>query len=197
MIIGIDASRANKLEKTGTEWYAYHIIEEIKKLADHNDQYILYSKEKLRGQLAILPRNFKSKVLNWPFKYLWTQFRLAWEMVLNKPNVLFVPAHTIPVICPSKTITTLHDIGFEKYSHLYSQRGIGPKIFGILVKIFTFGRYSNTELDYHRWSARLAFKKAKRIITVSHFSKNEIVNHFNVDSDLISVVSNAYDPIYR
>ena len=32
MIIGIDASRANESERTGTEWYSYHLIQEFKKL---------------------------------------------------------------------------------------------------------------------------------------------------------------------
>lgn len=197
MIIGIDASRANRQKKTGTEWYSYYIIEEIKNLADHNDQILLYSKEELVGPLANLPKNFKSRVLHWPLKFLWTQFRLAWEVTINKPDVLFVPSHTIPILCPKKTITTLHDIGFEKSKHLYSQKSIGPRILGILIKIITFGKYSNTELDYHRWSTRLALKKAKKIITVSQFSKEEIIKKFNVNAKMVTVIHNAYSQEYK
>jgi glycosyltransferase involved in cell wall biosynthesis len=197
MIIGIDASRANKQKKTGTEWYSYYIIEKIKNLADHNDQIILYSKEKLTGPLANLPENFKSRVLRWPPKFLWTQLRLAWEVTINRPDVLFVPSHTIPILCPKKTITTLHDIGFEKFKHLYSQKNIGPRILGVLIKIITFGKYSNTELDYHRWSARLALKKAKKIITVSQFSKDEIIKKYNVNAEIVNVIHNAYSPAYK
>src|SRR3989339_716774 len=32
ILIGIDASRANKIKKTGTEWYSYHLIQELKKI---------------------------------------------------------------------------------------------------------------------------------------------------------------------
>jgi hypothetical protein len=31
MLIGIDATRANKTAKTGVEWYAWHVIQELKK----------------------------------------------------------------------------------------------------------------------------------------------------------------------
>jgi len=199
MIIGIDASRANKKEKTGTEWYSYHVIEEIKKIADPNDQFILYTKKPIQGTLKNLPNNFQNKILKWPPKFLWTQIRLSIEMFINPPDVLFVSAHTIPLIHPKKTITTLHDIGFEKFPELYSSSRIGYKntiwkvIIGFVVKIITLGRYSNTELDYHRWSARFAVKHAKKIITVSNFSKQEIIKAYKANSEDVEVVYSGYE----
>ncbi len=183
MIIGIDASRANKKEKTGTEWYSYHVIEELKKLDTEGVQFVLYSKEKLEGDLAELPKTWKSKVLRWPPGKLWTQFRFSWEMLWHKPDILFVPAHTIPLIHPArnasrseagrpkKTITTLHDIGFLKYPELYSK----------------------LEIAYHRFSARFALAHAAHIITVSEFSKKEMIDIYGSDPKKISVVYNGYD----
>ncbi|MFA6271542.1 MAG: glycosyltransferase family 1 protein [Patescibacteria group bacterium] len=200
MIIGIDASRANELRKTGTEWYAYYLIQEFKKIADPNDQFILYSKEPLRGELAELPANFISKVLNWPPKFLWTQLRLSWEMFYRKPDVLFVPAHTIPFLHPKNTVTTLHDVGFERFHRLYSKNSIGYKtsfskwVINILVRTFTLGRYGSNEYDYHRFSARFALKHAKTILTVSNFTKSEILELFGRKySDKIAVTLLAYD----
>lgn len=202
MIIGIDASRANVKEKTGTEWYAYHVIEEIKRQADPRDQFILYSKEPLVGQLADLPNNFSSKVLRWPPELLWTQLRLAGEMLWHTPGALFVPAHTIPLIRPKKTIVTLHDVGFERFAELYSQQRIGSKnkllsqLLAAIIRIITGGRYGNTELDYHRWSARLALRGARKIVTVSEFSKSEIVKLFRVSPERIAVTPLAAHPAY-
>jgi len=203
MIIGIDASRANVKEKTGTEWYAYYLIKELFKIADPNDQFILYSKEPLTDELSKLPPNFINKILKWSPGILWTQIRLAWEILFHKPNILFIPAHTIPIICPKKTYTTIHDVGFEKFEKLYSKKSIGFKnkilnnILKLLVLIFSLGKYRNTELDYHRWSCRIALKKARRIITVSSFSKNGIINSFQVNQEKIKVVYNAYNPAYN
>ncbi|MFA6524672.1 MAG: glycosyltransferase family 1 protein [Patescibacteria group bacterium] len=200
MIIGIDASRANELRRTGTEWYAYYLIQEFKKIADPNDQFILYSKEPLRGELAELPANFVSKVLKWPPKFLWTQIRLSWEMFYRKPDVLFVPAHTIPVIHPKNTVTTLHDVGFERFHKLYSKNSIGYKtsfskwLINILVKIFTMGKYGSNEYDYHRFSARFALKHAKKILTISNFTKSEILELFGQKyENKITVIPLAYD----
>jgi len=203
MIIGIDASRANEKQKTGTEWYSYYLIQEIKKIAPPEMEFVLYSKETLSNGLENLPENFKSKVLRWPPKFLWTQIRLSWEMIWHKPDILFVPAHTIPLIHPKKTVTILHDIGFEKYPELYSQKFIGYKqsffrgIIWLLIKIITLGKYSNTELDYHRFSARFALKHAQKIITVSQFSKNEIINIYKVNPGHVVVITPGYNSRYK
>ncbi|MFA6391380.1 MAG: glycosyltransferase family 1 protein [Patescibacteria group bacterium] len=200
MVIGIDASRANEIRKTGTEWYAYYLIQEFKKIADPNDQYILYSKEPLRGELAELPANFVSKVLGWKPNLLWTQLRLSWEMFFRKPDVLFVPAHTIPFIHPKNTITTLHDVGFERFHELYSKSSIGHKIpfsrwlINIFIKAFTLGKYGSNEYDYHRFSARFALKHAKRILTISNFSKSEIIELFGKKFEQkLRVILNGFD----
>ncbi len=199
MVIGIDASRAHVKHKTGTEWCAYFMIEEMKKIADPNDQFILYCKEYPQGQLAQLPSNFTIRVLKWPPQLLWTQLRLAWEMVMHKPDVLFVPAHTIPIAHPKKTITVLHDVGFEQNLDLYSKKPIGPsnsiltKILALIVKIISLGKYSNNELDYHRWSTSFALKHASSIITVSNFSKQEILKYFKADTNKIKIIQNSYD----
>ena len=133
--------------------------------------------------LKDLGDNFYNKVLKWPPKFLWSQLRLSLEMLFKKPDVLFVPAHTIPIIHPKNTVTTCHDIGFEEFPELYTQKKIGGNSFfsiiiAFLVKICTLGKYSNNELDYHRFSMRLAVKKAKIIITPSKFTSDEIKKYY-------------------
>ncbi|MDD5043406.1 MAG: glycosyltransferase family 1 protein [Patescibacteria group bacterium] len=171
MLIGIDASRANKKEKTGTEWYSYYLIQEFKKLNSEGDQFILYSKEALCDGLENLPPNWRSKILTSSLRRFWTQWRLSWEMIKDKPDILFVPAHTIPLIHPKRTVTTLHDIGFERFPEIYNFQ----------------------ELAYHRFSARFAIKHAKRVITVSNFSKQEMIDIYGADPEKISVVYNGYN----
>jgi glycosyltransferase involved in cell wall biosynthesis len=180
MVIGIDASRANQAQKTGTEWYSFYLIQKLKEIIPEEYKVILYSKEKLRGGLEDLPKNWQSKVLNWPIKFLWTQLRFSLAMLKfwSRPDLLFVPAHTIPVIHPKKTVLVAHDIGFEKYPDLYSDKKIGPS--------------HATELDYHRWAMRFAVRHAHHIITVSQFSKKEIIDFYHYPKDKISVVHNGF-----
>ena len=44
-LIGIDASRANARERTGTEWYSYYLIQALKRLQVPGLEYVLYSKK--------------------------------------------------------------------------------------------------------------------------------------------------------
>lgn len=153
MIIGIDASRANTDHRTGTEWYSWHVIQELKKIIPSEHTVRLYVKESLKEDLLPLPQNWEVHVLTWPPKLFWTQIRLSIEMLLHRPDVLYVPAHTIPIISPKNTVTVIHDVGF--FSH--------PELYG------------KSELRYHRFSFHLAIKKAREIITISDFSLQEIL----------------------
>ncbi len=200
MRIGIDASRANAEQRTGTEWYSFYVIQELKNLVPSDTEVVLYSKETLRGPLADLPENWSSRVLGWPPRFMWTQLRLSWEMLVRRPDLLYVPAHTIPFIHPKKVVLVVHDVGFAEDETLYDNQQIGYKsVFGkrvvsLVVRLFTLGRYGATELDYHRFSMNMAAKAATRILTVSHFSKDRIQHHYNLPSDRVTVVPNGRNP---
>lgn len=177
MLIGIDASRANKPIKTGTEWYSYHLIQWFKKL-DKDNHYFLYTNVPLKRGLGKCPKNFEEKVLNWPPGRLWTQFRLSWEMIKRRKKIdaLFVSAHVIPMIHPKNTTVTIHDIGFERFPEIYPWY----------------------DIVYHKWAVRFAKYRAKKIITISKFSKKELINVFKIKPEKIHVIYNGYDKkMYR
>ena len=227
MLIGIDASRANRKFKSGTEWYSFYIIRWLAKIDDKN-QYILYTDKPLTGlmldlisdefnnecgyevkyenngwQKILSPyNNFRAKILKWPYNFLWTQGRLSLEMLLNKPDVLFIPSHTLPVIHPKNSIVTIHDVGFKRVARLYDHNKIGPdnkggkKIINILVKLFTFKKNKADTFDYLDWSTAYALLKAKKIITVSNFSKKEILEIYGSKKN-ISKLQNKIKVIYN
>lgn len=198
MIIGIDASRANIRERTGTEQYSFQIIRHLA-ARDRTNRFILYVKEKPLDELLNLGPQVSIRVLRWPPRFLWSQLRLSFEMLVRRPDVLFVPAHTIPLIHPRNTVTTIHDLGFERNADLYGSGSIGgrgPKgtLLNIVARILTLGRYGGTELDYHRWSAQLAARHARHLITVSEFSKREIIDRYHVENSRISVIYHGFEP---
>ena len=156
MLIGIDASRANRNHKNGTEWYSYYLIRHLAKLDDKNE-YVLYTDKLLVGGMADLIKdvysseekeeknikydkkgfqiikspfnNFKAKVLKWPFEHFWTLGRLSLECLFCGTDVFFVPSHTLPFFCLKKSLVTIHDVGFIKNKFLYKQESIGPRNF--------------------------------------------------------------------
>ncbi|MCA9390630.1 glycosyltransferase family 1 protein, partial [candidate division WWE3 bacterium] len=69
MHIGIDASRVNIDERTGTENYSYHVINALAKIDTEND-YTLYFREKPKSkffqELTNNNKNFEALVIKWP-----------------------------------------------------------------------------------------------------------------------------------
>lgn len=164
MIIGIDASRANELERTGVQNYAFHIIEYLIKIVPEHIQVVLYSREPMREPFNHLPKNWTSKVLQWRPKKLWTQIRLSWEMLMHSPDILFVPSHVFPIIHPKKTVMTVHDVGAMRFPQSYHW----------------FERW------YTLWSAGAALKRLWKIIVPSEFTRRELIktlNHENIKAE--------------
>lgn len=199
MLIGIDATQANKDRKTGTEWYAYQLIQRFKTMIPPEHRVVLYSPTPLEGALRELPPHFSSRVLKWPLGFLFNHLRLSWELLWHPVDVLFIPSHVIPLIHPSATVTTIHDVGFEEDARLYNSARLGPKNpilsrgLGLIVRLLTLGKYTNTEYDYHRFGARFASRHAAKIITVSEFSKRKIQEHYHVSPERITVTYHGHD----
>lgn len=170
MLIGIDASRATKLQLTGTEYYSQEIIKHLAQL-DHQNEYILYSPTKPLNDLAKLPKNFRWEVM--PFPRFWSQIRLAWALMATseRPMVVFEPAHTIPLIHPVRIVVTVHDLGFKHF----------PKL------------YTPFERLYHNFSANFSVKHADHIITVSEYTKQDILKHYKINPNKISVIYHGFD----
>lgn len=173
MILGIDASRANRGQKTGVEWYAWHTIQEMKKIMPESVRVVLYTDTPLTGVLADVPKHWSVKILRWPLGRLWTQVRLSLEMLLSPPDVLWVPAHVFPIIHPTKTVMTVHDVAALRFPESYSR----------------FDRW------YTLWSARMALKKLWRVIVPSEFTKKELGTMG--DTSNVQVIRHGYDRQYR
>lgn len=165
MIIGIDASRIEDTRKTGTENYAYEIVTRLLEM-DNKNVYILYSRKSLQLEL---PSNAKNKVLR--FSLLWTHIRLSLEMLFHEPDVLFVPAHTIPVLHPQRSIVIIHGLEYEYFPNAYSlKKRVVNKI----------GTYFSS-----RW--------AKIVITPSLSTKNDVVKFCRVNPLKVNIVMPGYN----
>lgn len=169
MIIGIDASRALRKQRTGTEHYTAEIIKHMVALnADHT--FRLYAGEAPWGDMAKL----KGDTIEWrvmPFARGWTLFRLSLEMLTNAPDILFVPAHTLPLIAPKKSLVVIHDIGYDHFPDLYRGR----------------------DRIYHHMALRLA-KRAAHILTISEFTRQDLHEKYKFPLEKITTVHLGFDP---
>lgn len=221
MLIGIDASRANRTHKSGTEWYSYHMIRALA-AADTDNQYILYTDSPLSGGLLDLRpdgensgysasvneqgwqkmrsphNNFKAKVLDWPFKFFWTQGRLSLEMLIKSPDILFVPAHALPLLHPRNSVVTIHDIGFRHDPALYEKNRLGADgrrshtVINFFVRLLTLGKYGANTFDYLEWSTKFSVRHSRRVIAISAFTKQALQEAYHVPEERMTVIYNGY-----
>lgn len=167
MKIGIDCSRIEIKQKTGTEWYSYYTVKNILNI-DKENQYFLFSREKLSDEFTNF-QNVKNIVLNWPIKKFWTIVRLSFSIKKYNLDVFFSPAHNLPK-CYCKKVITWHDLGYEYYPQYYS--------FLQLISL--------------RLGAR-KLKSASSIICPSVVTKKDIIKKYNISENKITAISLGID----
>ncbi len=174
MIVGFDASRAQVPERAGPENYTYKLLENLLRLDQSNFYRLYYNPRSSRLKLPFPPQSssFQLQPISWP--KLWTQAGLAFECLLNPPGVLFIPAHTIPLIHrPNlKTVVTIHDVGFQKFLEQYQRRWW--RLYG--------GRISN-----------FAARAATHVIAVSESTKRDLIEKLEVRQEKITVDNEGDD----
>jgi len=167
IVVGIDASRSNVAQRTGTEYYSFEIIRQMCKSKDF--RFRLYSKTPIDYLKDDVYRDIENKVMKFP--RLWSQIRLSYEIMRHPPDVTFFPAHTIPIYHGKKTVVTLHDVGFRYYPELYTP----------------------LERNYHNFSMAFSVRHATKIIAISEATKKDLISFYKADEKRIEVIYHGYD----
>jgi glycosyltransferase involved in cell wall biosynthesis len=160
MLIGIDASRSVAQERTGTENYSLNLIRHLLALqGDH--RYRLYFNRPPSHDLRL--ETYNLQIMSFP--RLWTHLRLSWEIARRPPDLLFVPAHVLPIVHPHRSVVTVHY----------------PEAHRLLDRIY---------LDLStRYNARVA----THLIADSSVTKRDLIKRYRTRPDKITVVYPGYD----
>ncbi len=175
MRIGIDISRMATAARTGTEHYTSEVVAAIAR-RDAVNAYTLYCNQP-PARLPPLGANMTVRCI--PLPRLWTHVRLSGEVLRHPPDVLFIPAHVLPLGAPlvhrMRTVVTVHDLGYLRYpdAHTAAQR--------LYLQISTI------------WSARAA----SHLIAVSAATRSDLVRLAGVSPDRISVVHHGVAERFR
>ena len=170
MKLGLEITRANKANKTGTEWYAWHLFEQFKKSGQNELEFFVYYHQDLSAELKNAPANFTFKKLNWPFLKFWTYFRLSWELFFH-PVDKFFASNAAPLFFKGELIATIHDLGFYKNPELYHP----------------------LERIYQKIAHTLLIKRADKIITPSQNTADDIAKYFPQAKNKIQVIYHGYN----
>jgi glycosyltransferase involved in cell wall biosynthesis len=168
MLIGIDASRALRVPRTGTENYSLYLIRAMLALETEH-RFVLYSDREPPAGL-IEGANATWRVM--PFRRLWTHLRLGWEVTAHPPAVLFVPAHVLPLVRRCPAVATVHDLGY-----LYRASAHRP-----------------LDRAYLRLGTAWNCRSAVRVLAVSRATRDDIVARGLCAQDKVTVAYPAGTP---
>lgn len=183
MIIGIDARFALK-NRRGIGNYTLNLIQALAEV-DKENLYILYTdcldSEKLLPQNT----NFVTKTLT-PANYLlWEQLALPKQAIKDNLDILHCTANTAPAFLDKniKLIITVHDVMYLKKRSLLAESKV---MYQRLGRIYRSVVVSNTIKNY------------SKIISVSNYSKKDILHHFpNLKENSIQTTYEAADSAFH
>ncbi len=174
--IMIDARIAIKNSEHGIARHVKELIFNLFKLNSDKKHfyYLLVNNDNILLETNI-PENFKLIVLKYGVFSILSQFELFFVISKYKPDLFHSPQFIVPLFSKVPLVATIHDM-----NHL----ALG-------------NNYSFLKRLYYQFFLQNKLKKAKAIITVSHFSKNEIVKYFNITSNIIHVFYNGVNQNFK
>ncbi len=184
MRIGVNALFLQR-PATGMGQHLYHLL---KGLAEHDDEnrYVLLSPRFRRssvGRFPPLSDRFQNIEVVSALRRFGERFEsLWWEQVgivrtclRERVELLHCPYFSAPLILPAKTVVTVHDlipIAMPEYRVRARSRAYTSLV-------------------------SFTVRRVDAIITVSEYSKRDIVRFLGIPEERIHVIGNAVDPSYR
>lgn len=173
MKIGIDA---RLIGQTGVGRYIKNLVFNLAEI-DKKNNYILF----VRSQDKKVFKSLKFKIIETDIRWHSISEQIKFPKILKNENLDLVhfPYFSVPVFYNRPYVVTIHDL---------------------ILHHFPTGQASTLFLPIY-WSKMFAYKyvisraagKAKKIITVSNSTKDEIIDHLKIDPEKIEVVYEGID----
>lgn len=170
MKIAIDGYEANVLQRLGSSQVAFELLRNLEKI-DKKNEYIILLPSPPLGDLPKERAGWNYKILK-P-KRLWTQIALPLYLYTSKPraDLIFSPTHYIPAFSPVKRVVTVFDLSFLHFPESFLKKD--------LWQLTNWTKFSAQNADH--------------IITISNFSKQDIIKQYRINKDKITVAYPGYD----
>jgi glycosyltransferase involved in cell wall biosynthesis len=169
MRIGIDA-RELAGHPTGVGRYLGGLLREWSTgSAADSHEFVLYAHQPLT---AVAPsRRIRHRLIAGAPGTWWEQRHLPPVADEDHLDVFFAPAYTAPLRLAVPTVVTIHDLSYVVHPEWFLVR----------------------EGMRRRWLTRRSAARARAVITVSQFSKREIVEHLGTSADRVHVIPQGID----
>ena len=173
MRIGYDLRRINN---PGIGRYMRRIVEGVLKHAPQNEYVLIMApgtEDLIAGSAGT---NVKTIVTTLPYYSIREQFELRSIARGERLNLFHSPHFLMPLLPTCPTVITIHDVIYIACKEDLESR---------------LGRI------YYRWMMKAAAHQSQRIITVSEFSKSDIVRLLSVSPDKVDVVLSGVEATFN
>lgn len=178
MHIAINAhllAHTNSFRRAGVSNYTEALLHHLGQI-DTDNRYTIYTTRGLDATALGLPPNFQVRPSRLPT--INPRIRIPWEQLaappllrLNGTHVFHGVLNVAPLFCPVPSVITIHDLSIFSF----------PQTF----------RCHNRM--YLTWSTRASARRAARILTVSEYTKQEVVRLLCIPPERVVVTHNACD----
>ena len=178
MNIGINTRNLIHGKMEGFGRYTYELTKRI--VLNHPEHTFYFFFDRKYDSQYIFSKNVVPIVLDPPARhpvlwYIWFELRLGKALKKHSIDVFWSPDGFINLRTDVPQVATIHDINFHVY----------PKDLPTSVSYY-----------YNRFFPKFA-RKADKIITVSNFSKQELVKYYTLDQNKIEVIYNSADDLFN
>lgn len=177
MIIAVNTRLLIQGKLEGIGWFARETLSRI--THDHPEHQFLFIFDRPYAEEFIFSGNITPIVLSPPTRhpflwYIWFELQIPRILKKYKADLFFSPDGYLSLNTNIKQLAAIHDINFAHR----------PKDLPWL------------KARYYNHYFPLFARKAKRIVTVSYFSKEDINRTYKIESDKIDVVYNGVNTLY-
>jgi len=169
--VGIDARFYGPIGK-GLGRYTQEIVDNLIKL-DTLNEYIIFLYKDNYDEFECDGERVKKIKVNIRWYTLAEQLIYPFIIWRARLDLMFFPHFNMPAFTPRKYIITIHDLILTKFPTVRATT-LAPWLYKI------------KNLAY-KIIIKLAVRRAKKIITVSNFTKNDLVDYFKLDKKKIVV----------
>jgi glycosyltransferase involved in cell wall biosynthesis len=166
MRIGIDA-RELCGRPTGVGRYLSGLLREWAVASRH--EFVLYAPEPLA--VALDGHRFPTRRVEGAAGVWWEQVRMPAAAASDRLDVFFAPAYSAPLFRRVPTVVAIHDLSFAARPDWFTAR----------------------EGIRRRWVSRQSALAAHAVITISEFSRRELIERFGVAESRIHVIPPGVD----
>lgn len=172
MKIAIQAADLDASRIDGTRVYIRQLLGRFGAIAP-DDSFYIFHKHAFNPSLAP-PESPNYRVMERKFPIAWTQISFAFDLMRLRPERLWMPIQSIPLVRPKgmKTVVTMHDLAFLHFPNHF------PLVDRVKLRVF----------------ADWAVRKSDGIIAISENTKRDIMRFYpNVPEGKIRVIHHGFD----